>query len=351
MPPSRWTAGRAPGMSIDMMTARIFWMACLIAPALANGGFLKAADPPAQEAHASPTSGLPEGDKGIAARHPGDQGIAGDPKVLFADDFESYAAIAELRARWDTVHHEAHLALIPESTPDLSGRQALQLTLPAQQAELSHAIARSLAPERDTVFLRYYAKFDPPFDIVGSSHNGCTVSGRYFENGRATPGVPADGRNKFLAALEHWRGEAATPAPGQLNVYLYHPEQRSQWGDHFFPSGTVLPNSSRRFDFGPDFVGRPDIVPTIGKWHCYEFMVVLNAPGRRDGRIACWLDGRLAADFPNLRLRDIPELKIDRYGLNLHAGSNPKGMARQAVDAVVVATAYIGPQVGVRPKR
>ncbi len=312
---------------------------------------LGAADPSPAESSSPRTGALPEGNKGIAARHAGDAGIADDPATVFADDFEACATVADLRARWNTVHHEAHMALTTDPAHCRSGRQALQLTLPQRESEFSHAVACALTPARDTLFLRYYAKFDPPFDIVGSSHNGCTISGKYFTDGRATPGVPADGRNKFLAALEHWRGKTATPSPGQLNVYIYHPEQRSQWGDHFFPSGAVLPDSSRRFDFGPGFVRREDIVPAIGEWHCYEFMVALNTPGRRDGRLACWLDGRLAADFGNLRLRDIDDLKIDRFGLNLHARSNPKGPSRQWVDAVVAATAYIGPLAPPAPGR
>ena len=39
------------------------------------------------------------------------------------------------------------------------------------------------------------------------------ISAHYFVNGQATPGVPADGTNKFLVKLENWRGEAATPRP------------------------------------------------------------------------------------------------------------------------------------------
>jgi hypothetical protein len=51
-------------------------------------------------------------------------------------------------------------------------------------------------------------------------------------------------------------------------------------------------------------------------------MVRANTPGQRDGRIACWLDGKLIADFPNLRLRDVATLKMDRAGLMLHIKSN-----------------------------
>ena len=72
-------------------------------------------------------------------------------------------------------------------------------------------------------------------------------------------------------------------------------------------------------------------------------MLKANTPGLRDGRIAVWLDGVLVADFPGLRLRDIDTLKIDRFGLSFHIGSNPNGQARKWYDNVVAAKSYIGP--------
>src|SRR6185503_16121967 len=134
-----------------------------------------------------------------------------------------------------------------------------------QDKELSDATDKVLTKEEDVLFLRYYSKFRPPYDVVGSSHNGASISAHYFINGQATPGVPANGTNKFLANLENWRGDTATRSPGTLNVYVYQPEQRSQWGDHFFPTGSVLPNTSIPFDFGPTFVSHPDIIPELDR--------------------------------------------------------------------------------------
>src|SRR5262245_29733415 len=45
-------------------------------------------------------SPLPEGNTGIASRHPGDVGIGSDADVIFADDFEGYARGADLSNRW-----------------------------------------------------------------------------------------------------------------------------------------------------------------------------------------------------------------------------------------------------------
>jgi uncharacterized protein (TIGR03382 family) len=294
-------------------------------------------------ATATAAPALPEGHEGIAASYPGDEGIEADASVILADDFEAYEDAAQLSERWDIVFQTQHVRIANEPDNVFEGRAALEFTVPQQNAELSNATDKILSPGQDTVFLRYYSKFQPPYDVVGSSHNGAMISASYFINGQATPGVPADGTNKFLVALENWRGEPETPSPGDLNIYIYHPEQRSQWGDHFFPTGVVLPNSSQPFDFGPDFVPRPDIIPELDRWYCYEYMVHANTPGERDGRIAIWLDGALVADFPNLRLRDVESLEIDRVGLSFHIGSNPNGETKKWYDNVVIATQYIGP--------
>ena len=305
---------------------------------------------PYQVARAEEITGdspLPQGDVGVASKYPGDAGIEKDPAVVFHDDFEASAKPADLSAKWDAgVFQERCIRIAEEPENRHSGKRALEFRVPKQREELSNAVAKQLKEEREILFLRWYAKFDGGFDQVGSSHNGATICAHYFVNGQATPGVPADGKNKFLACYENWRGETETTSPGHLNIYCYHPEQKDRWGDHFFPSGTVLPFSYERSGektFGKKFVARPDIIPQLDRWYCREFMLKANTVGKRDGRIACWLDGKLIADFPNLRLRDIESLKIDRFGLDLHIGSNTARENKEWFDDVVAATAYIGP--------
>jgi hypothetical protein len=74
-------------------------------------------------------------------------------------------------------------------------------------------------------------------------------------------------------------------------------------------------------------------------------MVKANTPGSRDGRITAWVDGNVFADWTNLRLRDVDTLKIDRFNLSLHAGSNTKGPTKKWYDNVVAAKSYVGPMV------
>jgi hypothetical protein len=288
---------------------------------------------------------LPEGNNGIAARHPGDKGISNDPKVIFADDFESYQQSSDIDKRWDFISHASDTHITTDPKLAFHGKQALEFVIPQQTGEQSDGVDKFISPERDIVFLRYYAKFHAPFDVIGSSHNGAGISAHYFSNRRATPGIPANGTNKFLVNLENWRGDTLTPSPGHLNLYVYHPEQRDNYGDHFFPDGIVLPYSMTPFDFGKDFISRPMIITPLDQWFCYELMVKANTPGKRDGRIAIWIDGKLVGDFQNLRFRDIESLKMDRAGVCFHIKTNPKGEAKKWFDNVVIADSYIGPMV------
>lgn len=291
---------------------------------------------------AGPTSAepLPEGNSGIAARYPGDIGIGSDPAVIFADDFESYSSAAGLTSRWNEVYHSVNIRIATESGNFFSGSKALEFTVPKQSSEVSNNAIKYVSPKRDVLFLRYYAKFDNSFNVLGSSHNGAGMSSNY-----CCPGVPANGYNKFNVSYEFWRDQTATANPGKLNIYIYHPDQRDVWGDHFYPTGLVMPFTYLPFDFGPEFVSRPDVIPQLGRWYCYELMVKANTPGQRDGRIAVWLDGKLAADFPNVRLRETTTLKIDKFNIDLHVHSNTLGVAKKWYDNIVAATSYIGPMV------
>lgn len=305
-----------------------------------------------QAQHAKPSKGkntttdaLPEGNNGIAARHPGDKDISSDPRVIFADDFESYQQSGEINQRWNFISHAEDTHITTDPRLVFSGKQALEFVIPQQSTEQSDGVDKFISPERDVVFLRYYARFHAPFDVIGSSHNGAGISAHYFDNGRATPGIPANGTNKFLVNLENWRGDSLTPSPGHLNLYVYHPEQRSNYGDHLFTDGIVMPYSSTPFDFGKDFIRRPLILTPMDQWFCYELMVKANTPGKRDGRVAIWVDGKLVGDFQNLRFRDIESLKMDRAGVCFHIKTNPKGEAKKWFDNVVIADSYIGPMV------
>ena len=98
-------------------------------------------------------------------------------------------------------------------------------------------------------------------------------------------------------------------------------------------------------DFGNSFVPMPDIILERDRWYCYELMVRLNAPDKRDGRIALWIDGKIAGDWHNIRFRTVKSLKADQFWLDSYSSQIHENKTLW-FDDIVGATSYIGPMTG-----
>jgi hypothetical protein len=279
---------------------------------------------------------------GLAARYPNDVGIENHPAVVFADGFEGG------KTKFDNVFG----ATFTRTAQNVhGGTTAMELAISwPRPTAVSRGVHRHFQQGFDILYLRYYAKYEATADLYhGGTHNGASIAARAPGVPDAIPGIYADGRTHFTVLLDTWRPKTQQiVSPGHLAMYVYHPEQQHQWGEHFFPSGRLLPWVAGRTAaslFGPTFVPRPDMIPQRNRWYCYEMMVKANTPGKRDGRLAFWVDGQLVGDFPNLRLRDVSTLKSNRIGFNLYT-QNPliKSPVKMWVDDVVAATSYIGPK-------
>ncbi len=297
---------------------------------------------------------LPEGD-GIAAEYPGDLGIEEDPAVVFADGFETVKGdmftagdrdgqASEWNNEWDRAWHTMRIAQDPANVH--SGRHAVEITL---DQPLSYGAEKHFGEGFGTLHVRYYMKYHKEFP--GCHHTGMCIMGGApgVHVGEAT-GVHPDGENHFLVGLDtvRPRRRSGIPPPGKMNIYCYHMDQARKWGDLFMPSGEVFPSENAGL-FGEGFVARPDRIADRDRWYCYELMVKVNTPGQRDGRVAFWVDGELAGDFPNLRLRSVEALKANQVVLSSY--SSRRGPNKTLwYDDVVVATSYIGPQRSAAPQ-
>ncbi len=287
---------------------------------------------------------LPEG-TGLAAKYPGDAGIASDPAVVFADDFEELedplidtSPHEQAGRRWDGAWGMLRITRDPEHVH--CGRQALEVTHNSVQPR-SHGLEKDLQPGADTLFLRYYMKFHPDFPIL--HHTGMAINGfpTGLPSGEST-GVRPNGRNHFTVVLDA-AAHGDCPPPGCLELGCYHMDQGRKWGDLLFPDGEIHP-ARNKWLLTEDFVPRPLVVPERGKWCCYELMVKVNTPGERDGRVAFWVEGKLCADFGNLRLRSTPLMTANRINLVTYS-SRLQANTTLWYDDIVAATEYVGPQV------
>ena len=283
---------------------------------------------------------LPEG-FGLSALYPGDLGIENDSACVFSDNFENSLTLEKWDQEWANAGTGKILQSAEKAHSGMNSYHAEMIR--PNNIPSSIGIRKFLEPGYDCLFFRYYAKYAPDADLYhGATHNAGSICARLpGELHESYAGVYPNGSNLYTVVLDTWRPDTKTKSPGNVAFYCYHIDQGHQWGDHFFPSGNVLPGG--RSLFGEQFIPRPDFIPELNRWYCYEIMVQANTPGKRDGRIAFWIDGKLMGDFPNLRFREIENLKPNRVGFGLYTDNqNISSNVTMWFDDVVVATEYIG---------
>jgi hypothetical protein len=311
-----------------------------------------------------PVAGLPEGD-GLAARFPGDAGIARHPSVLLAADFETDDLDA-LRRRWDSVSDADGrvLAFSADVPPGSAGHRSLQMTATLGTNTGGH-LYRRFPRGVDRAFARFYVRFAEDADYVHHFvHLGGYRPATPWPQGGA--GERPRGDERITVGIEPYGDYGRFPPPGIWNFYAYwHEMKRSAdgkyWGNGLRPE-------------------RPEHVPR-GRWQCVEVMLQLNsAPEKADGELALWLDGRLAAHFrpgvrrgprsgmgftirledgepfEGFRWRTTTDLKVNFFWLLHYVTENaarqnrverPNVTHRVWFDDIIVATEYIGP---IRPR-
>ena len=303
--------------------------------------------------------GLPEG-YGLSARYPGDVGIARDPAVLFADDFEA-ASLAQIEKQWagETSNRGGKvMALSADVPPGSRGTHSLQMTATLGQNSGGHLY--TVFPSVDTAFLRFYTKFAPDFPyehhfVELGGYNPATP----YPNPRA--GTRPAGDERVMVFIDPVGAYGHYPPPGIWSLYTYWAEMkisadRNYWGNCVNPLA-------------------PQQVPR-GRWQCVELMIKLNSPGARDGELALWIDGKLIEHvrkgvprgpwsgmgfdllrsggdpFEGLALRTARKLKINHLWLEHYIDegaqkqnklAGPPRVNRVWFDHVVVSREYIGP--------
>ncbi len=303
----------------------------------------------------------PENADGIAARYPGDAGIERDPRVLFAESFET-GGLEALGKRWGEISNKegkvmAFSGVVP---PASVGRRSLEMTATLGENTGGHLYTR-LPRGQEKVFARFYVKFAAD---AGTIHHFVTLGG--YQPPTAWPqggaGERPRGGDRFTAGIEPYGSYGRYAAPGAWNFYVYWHEMKGSadgkyWGNGLAPA-------------------RPAMVPRE-RWQCVEVMLGCNsAPDKSDGELALWLDGQPAArfgpgakrgrwtgmgfslteqggePFEGFHWRTSADLKINFFWLLFYVTenaarqnrvSNPNPVQKVWFDDIVIGTAYIGP--------
>jgi hypothetical protein len=303
---------------------------------------------------------------GLAARYAGDRGIGGDPRVLFADDFET-GTLRDLGRRWTEVSDKDGkvMAFAPGGPAGTGGRRCLEVTATPGGNTGGH-LYKQLPREVDRLFARFYVKF--PED-AGYVHHFVTLGGYRpptpYPQGGA--GSRPRGDDRLSVGIEPSGRDGRLTAPGAWNFYTYWHEMK-QSADGRYWGNAISPEA-------------PLVVPR-DRWQCVEVMVKLNsAPDEADGELALWLDGKPALHvargtrrgpwtglgfrlpkegsepFEGFRWRTNADLRLNFFwllhyvtegGARRNRQADPLRRNRVWFDDVVVATEYVGPVQGER---
>lgn len=279
---------------------------------------------------AGKVSTLPSG-KGIAANYPSDAGISSDKAVIFADDFEK-GAIGE---GWAEVNNPKGNVLSFNPPGDAKGLGARSLQVEAHLGQDTGGGLTCWFEPSDTVFLRFYTRFDPACDYIHHyvglrGNKGLTGADKWSGFGKA--GIKPTGDDRFSTRIEPVGNNGQWIPPGRWNFYSYWHEMKAG------PDGKHWGNSFR--------VPEAPLIPR-GVWICVEVMFKHNTPGQSDGEQAFWIDGILQGHWKNINWRTTENVKANALCLESYVTDrwtkNP--VNRVWFDNVVVAKSYIGPSV------
>ena len=291
---------------------------------------------------------------GFAANYVGDRGIAANPEVILADDFESWRAggTEPPSDTWRVRRNDVSRTHVVPGRFELDGRtgpgeKVLEIACwtpgsGSQAGGVSLKIGNynhgneGLGDGYEELFIRYYIKFDENYRAV--RNHGANLGGRDVTRGD-TAWVGMAGirdvstRGYFYSGVQP-RGRQGSREL-EMGFYSYHLDKRGLWGENYDV--------------------QKKIPIEVGTWHCVERHMKLNSvdpgkadPAKADGVEELWIDGQLAIRKDGVRFRRVPQLRITFFSLETYYHGLPETYTRSKpirvyFDNVVISRKYIGP--------
>ncbi|MHC4518806.1 MAG: polysaccharide lyase [Planctomycetota bacterium] len=271
----------------------------------------------------SPEVATPYGN-GLAASYPGDKGIERDPNVICFTGFDS----DDWHAVWSGGRRRTVNIVRADEERQFASWQggALRIRVAKGQhygASIQHLFKEKIGHEPEEIYFRYYLRLGSDWDPArGGKLPG--IGATYGRGGWG--GRPSDGRNGWSARGQfNGRREGRTP----IGFYCYHADMKGRYGSSWIWT---------RDDLG---------YLENSRWYCIEQYARLNTPGANDGVLRGWVDGKLAFEKTNVRMRDVPTMKIECIWINVYHGGKWSAATDDHLymDNVVIARRYVGPMV------
>lgn len=249
---------------------------------------------------------------------------AGAPKYIFACDFDS----PEWYREWGLDQPEPGTDIVAGDPTlkfePLQGK-ALRVVIPkggqVGMGKLKFRFKERTGAEPEEIYFRYYLRFAADWD-PGQNGKLPGIAGTYHRAGwggkRVNGGDGWSARGRFNQQVN---GE--TP----IGYYCYHADMRG--------------------NFGSPWLWEKDRLGYLenNRWYAVEQHIKMNTPGRNDGIMQGWIDGKLAFEKTDVRLRDTSDLKIEMIWMDVYQGGKKPAKSEDHlyIDNVVIARNYIGP--------
>lgn len=283
----------------------------------------------------------------IADKYLNDVGIANDPNVLYAENFDD--GIKNIIGRYTEVKNAAGMSTDKNDVPDGSLSPALKITNIGAVNDGGHLYKQFKNGFDSVVYLRYYVKY--PLSSKGYIHHESLWFGGY------NPSTPYPSPKAGICGLGDKRISVAyepVNAP-RMDTYVY-------WGD--------MKAGGRGLCYGNDMVNGSATAQQLqwDKWMCVEVMIKMNSPvSAYNGELKVWQDGKevghwgpefpkghwdadswintpAGAPFQGFRWRTDDALKINYLWIEFFDDQSPAGASHHIkFGNIVMAKKYIGP--------
>ncbi len=293
---------------------------------------------------------------GLAVQYPQDEGLERDAQVIFAEGFEG-GALPEVG--WEQLGGFYDLNGYPDwmhitDQEAAVGRHSLELVHPAH--EVSPQWLHRKFPGQDTLFLRFYRKFEPgwvwaPWGI----HDTYVFAGRYDSPAASDLTAYLD----ISGIDQRWSADNTLTEMVVSKQPLLVLKSSFQGSGLDFGIGREIISHTGWDNYYalPYNINRAPVLQG-GRWYCFEVMAKMNrVPGGKDGELRLWVDDQLVTEMTGLVLRDDTHASTQwdhwmlgpRYGDSDEYGSGPPRELKSWIDGIVIATSRIGPASKANP--
>lgn len=186
---------------------------------------------------------------------------------------------------------------------------------------VEYRFQRQHGVEPEEIYFRYHLRLGDDWNPQrGGKLPG--IAGTYGKAGWG--GRPVNGADGWSARGQfEGRRDGKTP----IGFYCYHMDMKGRYGSQWI--------------WERDGLGFLE----NNRWYCVEQYVKLNTPGKADGVLRGWVDGRLAFDKTDVRMRATDSLKIEMVWLNVYLGGSwtAESDHHLYIDNVAISRQPIGP--------